>query len=76
MCGISARYVRDDGCHVIVEDYPREVPPAESDRPELSVLTACPSIGILGSFEDEDGSVVVPPVFARHGAPPRVGDVG
>ena len=68
--------MRDDGRHVIVENLPREVPPAESDRPELSVLTACPSIGILGSFEDEDGSVVVPPVFARHGALPRVGDVG
>ena len=61
---------------MIVETRPRQVPPAEPDPPELSVLTACPSIGILGSFEDEDGSVVVAPVFARHGALPRVGDVG
>ena len=76
MCGISARYVRDDGRHVIVESHPREMPPAESDRPELSALSAYPSVEILGSFEDEDVSVVVPPVFARHGAPPRGGDVG
>jgi hypothetical protein len=46
MFGSHARYVRDDGRHVIE------------------------------SFEDEDGSVVVPPTFARHGALPRVGDVG
>ena len=76
MCGISARYVRDDGRHVIVESHPREVPPAESVGPELSALSAYPSVGILGSFEDEDVSVVVPPVFEDHGAPPRVGDVG
>jgi seryl-tRNA synthetase len=55
--------------------------PAEGGPTELHTLngtavTARSLIAIVENFQDEDGSVAVPPVLERYGAPTRVGARG
>ena len=41
-----------------------------------TAVTARSLIAILENFQDEEGSVAVPPVLERYGAPSRVGAAG
>ena len=55
--------------------------PEQGGRQEVHALngtavTARSLIAILESFQDEEGSVAVPPVLERSGAPSRVGAAG
>ena len=55
--------------------------PDQGGRQEVHALdgtavTARSLIAILESFQDEEGSVAVPPVLERYGAPSRVGAAG
>ena len=41
-----------------------------------TAITARSLIAIIENFQDEDGSIAVPPVLERYGAPSRVGTAG
>jgi seryl-tRNA synthetase len=41
-----------------------------------TAVTARALVAIVENFQDEDGSVAVPPVLERHGAPSRIGAAG
>ena len=41
-----------------------------------TAVTARSLIAIIENFQDEDGSIAVPPVLERYGAPTRVGAGG
>jgi seryl-tRNA synthetase len=50
--------------------------PAELHTLNGTAVTARSLIAILENFQEEDGSVAVPPVLERYGAPSRVGASG
>ena len=55
---------------------PEQGGPQEVHTLNGTAVTARSPIAILENFQDEEGSVAVPPVLERYGAPSRVGAAG
>jgi seryl-tRNA synthetase len=55
---------------------PEQGGPQEVHTLNGTAVTARSLIAILENFQDEDGSVALPPVLERYGAPSRVGAAG